>query len=104
MATLTIRNLPDDVHDALRRRAAEHRRSMEAEAREVLRAAVAPRASDAERKAALARLRAIKPKSDRGEPVGWSATDEFLAEKHLAAARDGKGRAACSLGCRAQTA
>ena len=33
MATLTIRNLPDDVHDALRRRAAENRRSVEAEVR-----------------------------------------------------------------------
>jgi plasmid stability protein len=36
MATLTIRNLPEEVHDALRREAAEHRRSMEEEARRTL--------------------------------------------------------------------
>lgn len=33
MATLTIRNLSQQAHDALRRRAAANRRSMEAEAR-----------------------------------------------------------------------
>jgi plasmid stability protein len=36
MATLTIRNLPDDVRDRLRVRAAENGRSMEAEARATL--------------------------------------------------------------------
>ena len=40
MPTLTIRNLPDDVHRKLRVRAAHHGRSMEAEAREILAAAV----------------------------------------------------------------
>jgi len=42
MAMLTVRNLPDEVHRALRIRAAEHGRSMEAEAREILESAVAP--------------------------------------------------------------
>jgi plasmid stability protein len=42
MAMLTIRNLPDDVHRALRVRAAEHGRSTEAEVREILAAAVKP--------------------------------------------------------------
>lgn len=36
MGTLTIRNLPDDVHDKLRLRAAKNRRSVEAEARALL--------------------------------------------------------------------
>jgi plasmid stability protein len=36
MASLTIRNLPDDVRDRLRIRAAVAGRSMEAEAREIL--------------------------------------------------------------------
>lgn len=88
MATLTIRNLPDEVHDALRRQAAEHRRSMEAEARAVIQAAVANRPSEAQRGEAIARLQAMKPRFDRGEPEGWSAVDEFLAEKHLDAAWD----------------
>lgn len=42
MAMLTVRNLPDDVHRALRVRAARHGRSTEAEVREILAAAVKP--------------------------------------------------------------
>ena len=40
MATLNIRNLPDEVHRELRQRAARHNRSMEAEARAILRSAL----------------------------------------------------------------
>lgn len=40
MATLTIRDLDDDLKTALRVRAAEHGRSMESEVREILRAAL----------------------------------------------------------------
>ena len=42
MAILTVRNLPDDVHRALRVRAARHGRSTEAEVREILATAVKP--------------------------------------------------------------
>lgn len=42
MAMLTVRNLPDDVHRALRVRAAQHGQSTEAEVREILAAAVKP--------------------------------------------------------------
>lgn len=44
MAMLTVRNLPDDVHRALRVRAAQHGRSTEAEVREILAVAVKPEA------------------------------------------------------------
>ena len=44
MAMLTVRNLPDDVHRALRVRAAQHGRSTEAEVREILTLAVKPEA------------------------------------------------------------
>ncbi len=40
MASITIRNLDDDVKTRLRLRAAEHHRSMEEEARVILREAV----------------------------------------------------------------
>lgn len=40
MATVTIRNLPDEVHRALRVRAAMHGRSTEAEIRAILQATV----------------------------------------------------------------
>ncbi|WP_291992818.1 plasmid stabilization protein [Candidatus Accumulibacter sp. ACC003] len=42
MAMLTVRNLPDDVHRALRVRAAQHGHSTEAEVREILAIAVKP--------------------------------------------------------------
>lgn len=42
MAMLTVRNIPDQVHRALRMRAAHHGHSMEAEVREILESAVSP--------------------------------------------------------------
>lgn len=42
MAMLTVRNIPDEVHRALRVRAALHGHSMEAEVREILESAVSP--------------------------------------------------------------
>lgn len=44
MAMLTVRNLPDEIHRALRVRAAQHGRSTEAEVREILALAVKPEA------------------------------------------------------------
>jgi len=42
MAMLTVRNIPDEVHRALRARATQHGHSMEAEVREILESAVSP--------------------------------------------------------------
>ena len=42
MAMLTVRNITDEVHRALRVRAAQHGHSMEAEVREILESAVSP--------------------------------------------------------------
>ena len=42
MAMLTVRNLPDDVHRALKARATQHGRSTEAEVREIIALAVKP--------------------------------------------------------------
>jgi plasmid stability protein len=42
MAILTVRNVPDEVHRALRVRAAEHGRSTEAEVRAILEESVRP--------------------------------------------------------------
>jgi antitoxin FitA len=42
MATVTVRNLPDEVHRALRVRAAMHGRSTEAEIRDILETTVRP--------------------------------------------------------------
>lgn len=42
MAMLTVRNIPDEVHRALRARAARRGHSMEAEVRQILESAVSP--------------------------------------------------------------
>jgi len=42
MAMLTVRNIPDPVHRALRMRAAGHGHSMEAEVRAILESVVSP--------------------------------------------------------------
>lgn len=42
MAMLTVRNIPEEVHRALRMRAAQRGHSMEAEVRDILESAVSP--------------------------------------------------------------
>ena len=46
MTTLTVRNLPDEVHRALRARAALHGRSTEAEVRAILEEVTLPEKRD----------------------------------------------------------
>lgn len=43
MASITVRNLPEETHRALRVRAAQNGRSTEAEVREILESAVRPK-------------------------------------------------------------
>jgi plasmid stability protein len=64
MATMTIRNLDDDLKTLLRLRAARHGKSMEEEARSILRAALAGRVEDDSGEALYAAIRA------RVEPLG----------------------------------
>jgi plasmid stability protein len=70
MATITIRRLSEEVRRALKRRAAENHRSMEAEAREVLEQAVARHRFVHSWLAAAERVRALGP-----EPGGQPAED-----------------------------
>ena len=89
MATLTIRNLPDHVHAALRTRAAASGRSMESEARLQLEAGLlrsqpydharADAATDALRHA----LRAAN-----GGTLPTGVVDEFIAERRAEAERE----------------
>jgi len=61
MATLTIRNLPEDTKRALKERAASHDRSMEAEVREILQSVVASQRTNVGRQwlDAMAEIRAL---------------------------------------------
>ena len=53
MASITIRNLDDDIKQRLRVRAAEHGRSMEEEARDILRRVMSDAASPRDLAAAI---------------------------------------------------
>ena len=88
MATLTIRNLPDEVRDELRVRAARNGRSMEAEVRQVIAEAMGiPGPADlrAEWKASVREAQeAFAPY--RNPKV--SVVDELIAERRLEAWRE----------------
>ena len=76
MATLTIRNLPQEVYDRLRIRAAENKRSMEAEARELVAKALPPKLTPEQALRNMQEMmKNIKPKH------GDSLVDEFLVER-----------------------
>ena len=101
MATLTIRNLPDDVRDRLRVQAARNGRSMEAEARAILGSATdfaetagaaglgsfqekgqAPFDAQSQQ-AALAEVRALVRKHYKPHPedVGLTAVDALIRDR-----------------------
>lgn len=69
MASMTIRNLDDELKARLRMRAARHGQSMEEEARSILRAALAGRVEDDSGASLYAAIRA------RVEPLGGVELD-----------------------------
>ena len=74
---MTIRNLPDEIYDRLRKRAAENKRSMEAEARDLM--ANALRAKIDQKEA----LRRMQEMIERLPPEAQEkiSVDSFLAER-----------------------
>lgn len=77
MATLTVRNLDDDVVKRLRVRAAEHGRSAEAEHREILRVTLLGSERQAARMDAATRLAEFRRRTaGRGSPASTELLDE----------------------------
>jgi len=90
LATLTVRNLDDDVVKRLRVRAAEHGRSAEAEHREILRVTLLGGDLQAARVDAASRLADFRRRTaGRGSPSSAELLDEMRGGRveHLA----GKG-------------
>lgn len=85
MATLTVRNLEDDVVRALRIRAAEQGRSAEAEHREILRQALIGATQPSPRAAAASRLADFRR---RTASRGSASTAELLQESRAGRAGD----------------
>ena len=91
MATLNIRNLPDEVHRRLRVRAAEHGRSMEAEARAILAAALTDEASPGRsRPSTAAKVRELQAFVDKlyGGKKPKNVVEELIAERRREFARE----------------
>lgn len=83
MAVITVRNLPDEVRDRLRERAARLGHSMEAEVRDILvRASVEP-----ERRKSAAVLRE-RIKQYYGPNLPRNVVDDFIAERRREAERE----------------
>jgi plasmid stability protein len=82
MAALTVRNLPDEVRDRLRTRAAKNGRSMEAEVRAILEAALAPRE--------IKSIEEVQAWVDRiyGGRKPKNVVDDFIAERRREARRE----------------
>jgi antitoxin FitA len=83
MATLTVRNLEEDVVRRLRVRAAEHGRSAEAEHREILRRALRAEHEElAERQRIAERLEEFRRRTaGRGSPAVTELLEEARAER-----------------------
>ena len=82
MPTLTVRNLDEDLVRRLRIRAAENRRSAEAEHREILRAALVGAAPQAGRQEIAERLAEFRRRTGgRGSPPAVQLLRETRAER-----------------------
>jgi plasmid stability protein len=75
MPVLTIRNVPDDLHERLKARAEEHRRSLNSEVIECLRIALAGRA-ERDVPGFLARAVAVRERA-----TGWITEEQLDAAK-----------------------
>jgi plasmid stability protein len=84
MATLNIRNLPENVHRSLRLRAAHAGRSMEAEARAILAAACTDEDEDSADAADLQAF--VDALYGSGKPEG--VVDDLLEERKREAERE----------------
>ncbi len=89
MATLTVRNLDDDLVRQLRVRAAEHGRSAEAEHREILRAALAGPSLPTARKEAAERLAAFRARTTGRGSASVTALLSESRSQRLRALNDG---------------
>jgi plasmid stability protein len=92
MATLTVRNLNEDVVRRLRIRAAEHGRSAEAEHRDILQAVLLGHEKTPTRQQAAERLAEFRRRTaGRGSPAAAELLEQSRAERTQALTRTGEG-------------
>jgi plasmid stability protein len=86
MATITIRNLKDEVRDALRVQAARNGQSLEAEVREILERSVTIR-KKVDVETVIQRIQE-RLRSANGGKLPTGVVDELIAERRAEAARE----------------
>ena len=92
MATLTVRNLEEEIVRRLRIRAAEHGRSAEAEHREILRSALAGNSGPTVRQQAAERLAAFRRRTaGRGPTSSAELLEQSRAQRLRTLAGDQEG-------------
>ncbi|MFM9863412.1 MAG: FitA-like ribbon-helix-helix domain-containing protein [Micropepsaceae bacterium] len=79
--TLTIRGLPAKDYDRLRKRAAESKRSMEAEARAIMSEALAPRPRKKVDKEWLKKLQDLVAQTTKKRGPGNLLSEEFMRDR-----------------------
>lgn len=87
MATLTIRNVPDAIHRALRLRAASTGRSVEAEVRAILATTHQPQSSQ-DTAARVQQLQQFVARKHKPKGKSGSVVQDFLAERRREAASE----------------
>jgi plasmid stability protein len=89
MATLTIRNVDERTHKALRLRAAEHGRSVEEEVRRILAEQTSQPQEYRNPKTPEEIAEAVRALQEHFAPLrGRYSVDQFIAEKRAEAARE----------------
>jgi antitoxin FitA len=92
MATLTVRNLNEDVVRRLRIRAAEHGRSAEAEHRDILQAVLLGHEKTPTRQQAAERLAEFRGRTaGRGSPAAAELLEQSRAERMETLTGTGEG-------------
>jgi plasmid stability protein len=92
MATLTVRNLDDDVVRRLRIRAAEHGRSAEAEHRDILQTVLLGQEKTPTRQQAAERLAEFRCRTaGRGSPAAAELLEQSRAERMETLTETGEG-------------
>jgi plasmid stability protein len=92
MATLTVRNLAEDVVRRLRIRAAEHGRSAEAEHRDILQTVLLAHDKAPTRQQAAERLAEFRRRTaDRGSPAAVELLEQSRAERMETLTRTDEG-------------
>ena len=92
MATLTVRNLDEDVVRRLRIRAAEHGRSAEAEHRDILQTVLLGHEKMPTRQQAIERLAEFRRRTaGRGSPAAAELLEQSRAERMDTLAGTGEG-------------